>query len=350
MYNSNMNSNNVFISLHKWASRQDENFTSESFVYLLNHFQSHEPAILSDFISWITGYLIQPDLRSISSLKIYTQNRIEEGIPDITIESEKFLIFIEVKLHASLTRDQVENYLRALSKVKHKSRMLVTLTLFSIPREIYSGAKSVKWFEIGDWLLQAIETSSQKTTQFLLEQFIGFLKYQHAMSAAVTSGISKGIQEHNNLYGENSLFQKRFKSPTLISNYDELSPLYELMMLINESIFSAFPNEDIKFDTGKQKGGWLGYNINRMEFFAVIYTENPETIILETFKNTPKFPESEVLFGKLEKASNGKAVWSNKIDLIQHNFFKKTKNEQLTMLIEFCEKGFLEGRRITTTG
>jgi hypothetical protein len=56
------------------------------------------------------------------------------------------------------------------------------------------------------------------------------------------------------------------------------------------------------------------------------------------------------LFGKLEKASNGKAVWSNKIDLIQHNFFKKTKNEQLTMLIEFFEKGFLEGRRITTTG
>jgi hypothetical protein len=345
-----MKPHNIFISLHKWVSRQDENFTSESFAYLLNHFQFNEPALLSSFISWVTGHLIEPDQKVAKTTKIKTQTRIEEGIPDITIESETFLIFIEVKLKASLTRNQIENYLRALSKVQHKDTMLVTLTLFSIPSEIYAGAKSVKWFEVGDWLLQVIETSSQKTTQFLLEQFIGFLKYQHAMSPAVTSGISKGIREHKNLYGENSLFQKRFKSPTLISNYDELSSLYELMMLINESILSAFPNEDIKFDTGKQKGGWLGYNINRMEFFAVIYTENPEVITLETFKNTPKLPKNEVLFGELEKASNEKTIWSNKIDLIQINFFTKTKKEQLAILIEFFEKSILEGRRITMTG
>jgi len=296
--------------------------------------------------SWITGHLIQPELRSTSSIRIYTQTRIEEGIPDITIESETFLIFIEVKLHANLTRGQVESYLKALGKTKHKDAMLVTLTLFSIPEEIHAGAKSVRWFEVGDWLLHAIETNPKETTWLLLEQFIDFLRYQRAMGAAVKSGISKGIHEHNNVYGEKSLFRKRFKSPVFISTYDELHPLYELMMLINESIISVSPNEEIKFDTGKQKGGWLGYNINRMEFFAVIYMTNPEVIILETFKIAPKLSENEISFGEFEKASNGKIVWFNKVDLNQINFFTKTKNEQLAILIDFFKKSMREGRRI----
>jgi hypothetical protein len=37
---------NLLVVLHKWASQQGENFTTDAFVHLLRHLRDHEPNVL----------------------------------------------------------------------------------------------------------------------------------------------------------------------------------------------------------------------------------------------------------------------------------------------------------------
>ena len=50
--------NNLLVNLHKWASKQDENFTTEAFVFLLNYLLDHEPEIAVNVLRKMTdGFL-----------------------------------------------------------------------------------------------------------------------------------------------------------------------------------------------------------------------------------------------------------------------------------------------------
>ena len=63
---------NLFFNLHRWAVRQDENFTTEAYVYLLNHLFKYEPTIATNIIRKMTdGFL---DLKKDQTEKINIRN------------------------------------------------------------------------------------------------------------------------------------------------------------------------------------------------------------------------------------------------------------------------------------
>ena len=47
--------NNLLVRLHKWAFRQDENFLTETFAYVLEYLCEHEPEAASDIIFRLTN-------------------------------------------------------------------------------------------------------------------------------------------------------------------------------------------------------------------------------------------------------------------------------------------------------
>jgi len=107
-------SENWFVNLHRWASRQDENFTTEAFVNLLKHLQKSEASSFTNIISNLSGNLINSSTDKVQEIKISSQTRIGNTIQDIQIQTPNKLIFIEVKLSSPLERKQVSTYLDLL--------------------------------------------------------------------------------------------------------------------------------------------------------------------------------------------------------------------------------------------
>ena len=101
---------NLFVSLHKWAHRQDENFVTQAFIFLINHLLDHEETVGSELVKWLCfGSTVPPS--SIDGRPSVTgQFRTEVGIPDIKIEYNRVFCLIEVKKGSRLGHDQLERY------------------------------------------------------------------------------------------------------------------------------------------------------------------------------------------------------------------------------------------------
>ena len=55
---------NLLIQLRRWANRQDENFTTDAFVHLLNHLVTFQPSAAMRVLTHLTGNRI-PEQASI---------------------------------------------------------------------------------------------------------------------------------------------------------------------------------------------------------------------------------------------------------------------------------------------
>src|SRR5437773_10321959 len=97
-------SESLFISLHRWAFRQDENFTTEAFVYLLKYLQAYEESSFLNIVSDLSGNLIDPSIDKVHEIKIYSQDHVDNSIPDIKIQTPSKMIFVEIKLGSKLER------------------------------------------------------------------------------------------------------------------------------------------------------------------------------------------------------------------------------------------------------
>src|SRR6266850_64661 len=102
--------NNLFLRLHKWASRQDENFLTESLALVLEHLLVLAPAVGSRIVSRLTGGFIEVSAEDASSIEIRTQVEAGEGRPDLEICTPKRLVWIEAKAESPLRVGQLEGY------------------------------------------------------------------------------------------------------------------------------------------------------------------------------------------------------------------------------------------------
>lgn len=89
----------------------EENFSTELFVYLLKYSLLKKTLLFSDFMNF---FGIEVDVSEYEKFAIYTQRVFftEDGrkvFPDISIETEDKLIFIEVKLESGLNYYDYEN-------------------------------------------------------------------------------------------------------------------------------------------------------------------------------------------------------------------------------------------------
>src|ERR1700722_10885602 len=93
---------NLFLRLHKWATRQDENFVTESLAVVLEQLLILAPEAGVYLVGRLTGGFIEVGPDDSSSVEIGTQVDVRKGRPDLEICVPHRLTWIEVKVESSL--------------------------------------------------------------------------------------------------------------------------------------------------------------------------------------------------------------------------------------------------------
>src|SRR5438093_13344680 len=95
--------NNLFMRLHKWASRQNENFLTESLAVVLEQLLVLAPAVGTRLVAQLTGGFIEElSAENASAIEIRTQVEAGKGRPDLEIRTVGRLVWIEVKAQSGL--------------------------------------------------------------------------------------------------------------------------------------------------------------------------------------------------------------------------------------------------------
>jgi hypothetical protein len=336
--------NNLLKRLHTYASYQDENFTTESFVHLIEYLRRNEYKSLSMIVRKVTGGKIQLDDYIAEDISIVTQVTTAEGRPDIEISGPDFIIFIEVKVDSGEGDRQLERYRNAISSDKREKQLLILLSRFPHKVEEDILDFNIQWIEIGDWLREEIvRRNLGETSQYLIDQFTKFLQFRGLMFLPTRSRVSEFLKFYLEREKSNSIFhQGPVRSLDSLDQHIELMPLKQLLEKMEIALTNVFPDANIKVGSGitsRKGGGWIGLNINYMAFFFLLYLQDADTLIFETFNHEIDPNKFINLSGQIFE-SYGSKKWMNELDIATEeiDFFSKSSNEQLSKIEIFLEK------------
>src|SRR3954468_19356585 len=93
---------NLFHRLHKWATRQDENFLTESLAVVLEQLLVLAPVVGVRLVARLTGGLLELSPEDASVIEIHPQVETGQGRPDLEIRIPHRLVWFEVKVEAEL--------------------------------------------------------------------------------------------------------------------------------------------------------------------------------------------------------------------------------------------------------
>ena len=284
--------NKLFSSLSRYAFRQEENFLTESLVYLLNLILEREKAIAVDILANLCGSKVADWFDESATISITTQFTVDEGRPDIAIEvSADKLVFIEVKHDSSLGDEQLKRYYSHLKNLSSKATRLVLLTRSrhsvqetSLDRYLFH---HVCWYEISGWLSEA--NFHDDVVIYLVDQFLDFLQEKEMSMEKITWEYIQGM-------------------PAMVN----------LVNMIGTALSEFAPESSTKKTIG---ASWAGYYMDG--FFIGFRYVNPLQIVCENDTGTNPTFKREL---GLEKA----------------HFFSLTAGEQLECLITFVSGSFQE--------
>lgn len=193
---------NLFSSLARYAIRQEENFLTESFVYVLNQLEEHKNERFSELLSKICGGKTDSWFTEEDDILITTQFSTEEGRPDIKIQiGDDKAVFIEVKHDSSLGHFQLERYYKQLKKSESEDTQLVLITRSkqslsetSLDQNLFH---HVCWYQIAGWLSEI--QSTDEIDRYLIEQFLGFLEEKKMSMEKITWEYIEGVPAMKNL-------------------------------------------------------------------------------------------------------------------------------------------------------
>ena len=145
---------NLFLRLHKWAARQDENFLTESLAVVLEQLLVLAPEVGTRMVARLTGGFIELPPEDAGAIEIRTQVEAVQGRPDLEIRTPHRLVWIEVKAESELRTGQLEGYRVLLGECGVAETRLILLTRY--PEVFQPEAErpdlAVRWFEVADWL------------------------------------------------------------------------------------------------------------------------------------------------------------------------------------------------------
>jgi hypothetical protein len=176
--------NNLLINLHRWAFKQDENFTTESFVHLLNHLLVDEPKIAIRMLRKLTNDFLRFKVAEVINVQIIVQPITDLGRPDMEISIGSYIVFIEVKVEAEINEHQLKRYKNALKKYKDKKTKLIVLSKYPASSDLkIKPDLAVRWFQVADWLEKELRSDKIKPlSRFFIEQFIGWMNELNLVS------------------------------------------------------------------------------------------------------------------------------------------------------------------------
>src|ERR1022692_2861743 len=185
--------NNLLVRLHKWAFRQDENFLTVTFAYPLEYLAENEAEAAAEIVSRITGGIIILSPQHMRVLEERTQISGEEVIPDIELRTGQHFVIIEVKSQAKASEDQLRRYRRLLDQSPVASKGLVLLTRY--PVSVVGADHYMRWYQIAEWIgLESSRYRFKATSEFLVNQFLGFLKARNMTMGQITWELPIGVR------------------------------------------------------------------------------------------------------------------------------------------------------------
>ncbi len=191
----NRDRESLFSVLESLAVRQEENFFTEAFAYLLRFLCSREPATVVRLLSRLTDNHLDVPVEVAGKIEIETQVSVKGGRPDMRIVVCAHIVYLEVKVESSLGEKQLNPYRDALNDGGYDKKTLVLLTKYA-PR-FKDGDEmpdaSVRWYRVADWLELEVCKCADPVAKFLICQFVDFLRAKRVTMNKVDNGILHGV-------------------------------------------------------------------------------------------------------------------------------------------------------------
>jgi hypothetical protein len=305
-----MRSPNLFTRLHKWAHRQDENFLTETFAFVLQFLLDQEPELSVRLVRELTGERISLPPADAKHLEIRTQVLSDEGTLDIELKTPGHLVYIEVKSASEVRLEQLVRYRRLIDQSDAPSKWLILLTRYPAPTAVSLPVDFfVRWFQVAEWLQRlATEFPVKPVGRFLIEQFIGFLRQRNMVMGQVTWELPAGVRA-----------------------------LRSLADMLYEAANGCGIQAQIM--GGKNEFGvWL----DGKRYWAGVYFDRPEMLQFETYNTAIDKNKAENLaVGAVYEWSTAPGFgWKREIDLESEDahFFSRSKPSQLNFLETFMSE------------
>jgi hypothetical protein len=190
--------NNLFLRLHKWAARQDENFCTESLALVLQHLLERHPGVAVRFLQVLTDDFLVVSADEAGKIGIRTQVDTSEGRPDLEIRWPDHLMVIEVKVESEVQKGQLEGYRLWLRNSGRPRTLLVLLARYppTFEEQDERPDRIVRWFQVAEWLDRELRHGAitDPVARFLSKQFIDFLRARNMAIEHVTWELSGGIR------------------------------------------------------------------------------------------------------------------------------------------------------------
>ena len=279
---------NVFSSLFTYGAVAEENYLTESLVYVLNLLLQRLPSHGVQVLNHLVGPLPLHPLDQAKTIRISTQVTVDVGRPDIQVDMlPDTRVYIEVKHDSPLGPGQLEYYLKSLQNEGVPNHQLVFLSRSRaaglgttlLPDQYHH----VCWYEIYKWL-EAIQTDDEVCT-FIIREFLSFLEDKNMSLKKVGWEYIEGV-------------------PAFL----------QLTHMMETAVKEIFPDAQFKRTAG---WSWRGFYLDNTYFFGIRY-EDP---LVVTFEND----------------TGNNPTFKRAVRLEEIHFFSLTNDAQFESLVRFLQ-------------
>ena len=302
---------NLLVGLHKWAKPQNENFTTEAFVHLLNYLLRQDKKTAAALLYKLTDGWLQLSEKGCLDVELDVQQAIETGTLDIKLKAPGHLAIIEVKVGSRPSSSQLRKYKAYLKAAKIAKTILILLTQYPVGEELAEKPDlPLRWYKVAEWLeaeLIKADQDSRILSAFLIRQFLDFLHERSITMEHVEKDLVGGIRS-----------------------------LISLMDMLQEAIVAC--GAEPKWVAGTATSNGHKFTLKKREYWVGISYKEPDTVRFKAFGVV------EELAGKLGygevKIRRNKAEWRNRLDLATEelNFFALEKANQIERLESYIQK------------
>ncbi len=304
---------NVFTALAKYNSASDENYLTESFVFVINSILQCEHPIGVQILNQLCVNDSDFCFDIGEDISVSTQKTTEEGTPDIKVSSPDKLIYIEVKHDSPLGHRQISRYKKALELSVASIKHVVLLTRFAIDIEEQEEKpyRHIRWFQVYNWLTEARDKSKDPIGIYLIDALRSFLEVKQMSLQRVGWEYINGVPALNNL----------------------VTMLEVAIQGASVSIYSKSAGWDYK-------GFWL----DDKKFISVIYYDNPLVITFEIADKT-KYDKDFLTEPSYELREGRERLWF-RLPLEDIHFFSLDKDRQLEEITNFVKTAYSDAKRM----
>jgi hypothetical protein len=315
--------NNLFHRLHKWASRQDENFLTEALAVVLEHLLVLAPAVGVRMVARLTGGFIDLAPEDASAVEVGTQVDAGPGRPDLEFRSPHRVAWVEVKAESELRAGQLAGYRVLLAESGVPETRLVLLTRYpgAFKTDDVRPDLELRWFEVADGLEAELPAAAavSDVAGFLVGQLLDFLEARGMTLAQVGKYMPEGLRALANL----------------------MNMLVEAAAACKVTTKRTWTKEYIGlYLTG---GYWIGVDFS-----------DPETLWFSTSRGIDPGAAARLGAGEVfqDRDVPGGNRWRHKIELDSEavHFFSRSKVSQMECLEGFLRECLAQARSIETPG